>query len=126
MTKLFNPYSFAITATKKAIKDRKSKLAEQEKIEAMSMDDQQLGQLAFNIGRAEAECEHYQGTKKKAAEKKLAQLLETRKKIDSAYSPQATELMFKREDEIAELEKALRELERLSNRFEERSRFLTR
>lgn len=124
MSKGFNPYTIAITSTKKAIKDRKDKLAEQESIEAMALDPEKRGQILFDIGRAEAECEYYQGAKKKAAEKRLSKLMGTYKNLDSAYSPKSTNLMFKRENEIIELEKVLRELMKHSKQYDERVSFL--
>ncbi|NGZ18006.1 hypothetical protein G6Z94_11715 [Vibrio aestuarianus] len=123
MAKKFNPYTPAITATQKAIKLRQDKIAEQSELEDYFMGEKR-SQLLIDIGRAEGKVEWYKGSKKKEGEAELARLLKLKKKSETAYSEKATNLLFKYEAEIVELETSLRELNMLKARYEENQGFL--
>lgn len=114
----FNPYSYAVSATEKAIAVRKEKIAQQQELEALFMDEAKRGQLYHDIGRAQAECDFFTGAKKKQAEKRLADLETKAKKIESSFSEKATDSLFKNEDELSALTKSLLELKQLQIRYE--------
>lgn len=121
----FNPFSVAVTATEKAIKERQKKITAQQQLEALSLDLEYQAKLLFDIGYAEGQCEVYQGAKKRAAEKKLAELNRQLKRIENAYSQKSTEQLFKYEDEINTLKDALRDLKRRENQYAERLTFFS-
>jgi len=121
--KKFNPFSVAIVATEKAIKEREKKITAQQQIEKLSIDLEYRAKLLFDIGYAEGKCEFHQGQKKKAAEKELADLKRQFKRVENAYSQKSTDLLFKYEDEVNDLNHALRQLKRMENQHTERLAF---
>ncbi|HHF3011070.1 TPA: hypothetical protein ACPJ06_003946 [Vibrio diabolicus] len=120
MAKSFNPYSLSITATEKAIKDRKGKIANQEELERLAMDLDVRCEMAMEAGKLEAEVMMQRGAKKKAAEKKLKALRDKMDKICSAFDGRGTKQIYKWHDEILNLETALRNLKRLQEQWTQR------
>ncbi|HGF3735209.1 TPA: hypothetical protein ACF4EQ_004445 [Vibrio parahaemolyticus] len=123
--KKFNPFSVAVTATEKAIKERQKKITAQQQLEALSLDLEYRAKLLFDIGYAEGQCEVYQGAKKQAAEKKLAELNRQLKRIENAYSQKSKDQLFRYEDEVNALKDALRDLKRRENQHAERLAFFS-
>lgn len=119
MKKSINPYSFAVTATERAINDRKSKLKEQSELEQMALDDKATSALFFQLGRQETLIDSCYGQDKEKAEKALKKLQSKIKKVKGAFSRKNTNLMLKHENECAELELALKQLTRLSEQWQE-------
>nr|AKN38809.1 hypothetical protein [Enterovibrio sp. FF_113] len=109
----FNPYQIAVSSIEKAISERKEKLKEQAEAESISTNDALRADLFFQLGRAESKCELYSGEKLKEAKSQLADLRRKAKLIDDAWSEKKTKLIFKWEEEIEELEMALRQVNRL-------------
>jgi len=117
MPQAFNPYSAAISAIEKGIATRRKKLDEQKELETLSCDWTARMELMMEIGRTEVDLSISTGATKKEVEKYLNELNKKHKRIDDAFSEKSTDLMFKRENEINELNSALRELKRLFNRW---------
>jgi tRNA(Phe) wybutosine-synthesizing methylase Tyw3 len=124
MTKSFNPYLIPITATEKAIKDRKAKIAAQEELERMAMDLEARTKMAVETGRLEAEVIMQTGAKKKAAEKKLKALSDKMTKVRNAFDGNGSKLTLKWHREIINLEDALRNLKRLKEQWDQRESYL--
>lgn len=114
----FNPYTYAIAATEKAIASRKNKITQQQDLEAIFMSEEKRASLYHEIGRAQAECDFLRGAEKKKAESRLASLEEKAKKVDESFSERSTNLLFKYEDELSKLTKSLLELKQLHIRYE--------
>lgn len=111
----FNPFSVAVSATEKAINERQKKITNQEQIEKLSFDFEHRAKLLFDIGYAEGQVEHYQGQKKKEAQKKLSELNRQQKQLENAYSEKSTARLFQLEDEVRELNSSLRHLKYLES-----------
>ncbi|HGF5004104.1 TPA: hypothetical protein ACF334_004480 [Vibrio parahaemolyticus] len=111
----FNPFSVAVAATEKAIKERQKKITNQEQIEKLSVDLEHRAKLLFDIGYAEGQVEHYQGQKKKEAEKRLAELNRQQKQLENAYSKKSTDRLFQLEDEVKALNSSLRHIKYLES-----------
>lgn len=113
----FNPFSVAVAATEKAIKERQKKITNQEQIEKLSVDLDHRAKLLFDIGYAEGQVEHYQGQKKKEAEKRLAELNRQQKQLENAYSKKSTDRLFQLEDEVRLLKSSLQRIKHLETQY---------
>lgn len=120
MSKAFNPYAATISVTEKAIKDREGKIAAQTALEKLALDFDARAELAMETGRKMAEVQMFTGAKKKAAEKALNELKAKASKIDKVFDGRGTDLMLKWQDEIINLESALRTLQQLKSQWDER------
>ncbi|WP_347361435.1 hypothetical protein [Vibrio vulnificus] len=119
MSEKFNPYEPSITATKKAIDTRQAKLNELKDLENKALDDVYRRELMMDIGRTEAEVEFSIGAKKRGAENKLKKLNKQATQLNNVFTEKSTNLMFKWEDEIRALNKALVQLHNLSMRWKD-------
>lgn len=119
MSEKFNPYEPSITATKKAIDTRQAKLNELKDLENKALDGEYSRELMMEIGRTEVDVEFSTGAKKHAAESKLKKLNKQASQLDNVFTEKNTNLMFKWEDEIRALNKALVQLHNLSMRWKD-------
>ena len=83
----------------------------------MACDGEKRCELMMEIGRTEVDVEFSAGAKKGAAESKLKKLNKQAAQLDNVFTEKNTNLMFKWEDEISALNRALFQLQNLSMRW---------